>query len=163
VVKVPLIIFKPGQTEREDIHTLTSCIDLLPTLLNFTGHQVPTNLPGQILPGFGSTPIDHPRTIYALDARLNSKGNQIIDSTIMMRRGNYKLIRYSGYADRYRFYNQSDKLKLMQIKDDVYYEIFNVENDPEDLINLAEKPSPQMKALIDELTSFFKENIEYPQ
>ena len=48
MIKIPLIIFEPGQTERKDIDNLTSSIDLLPTLLQYAGQQIPTDLPGQI-------------------------------------------------------------------------------------------------------------------
>ena len=33
VIRVPLLIAKPGQREREDVYAPTSCVDLLPTLL----------------------------------------------------------------------------------------------------------------------------------
>ena len=54
LVKIPLIIFERGQSQRQDIHTITSCIDLLPTLLHYTDHQISSELPGKILPPFAA-------------------------------------------------------------------------------------------------------------
>ena len=102
VVKVPLIIFEPGQTERRDVHALTSCIDLLPTLLHYTDHEIPSSLPGQILPPFVEPDPEQSRRVFAMDSRLNREFSHITTATLMMRTGNFKVIRYSDYADNYR-------------------------------------------------------------
>jgi arylsulfatase A-like enzyme len=162
LVKIPLIIFEPGQTQRRDIHTPTSCVDLLPTLLDYTGHEIPDSLPGQILPPFGKPSSDQPRTIYAMDARLNSNYSHLNTATLMMRRDNLKVIRYSGYADYYRV-NKRKNLDLMQIKSEIYYEVFDLEHDPEELTNLAANPSPEIQTLIEELEQFYRENVEFPE
>jgi arylsulfatase A-like enzyme len=163
LVKVPLIIFEPGQTERRDIHDLTSCIDLLPTMLYFAGHDIPAELPGKILPAFNPEPIDPHRTIFAMDAQYDPKDNHLTMATLMMRRGDLKVIRYSNYAEAYRYYGRTDLLDAMQNKDPVYFEVFDLESDPEELNNLALSPSPEIALLIDELENFYRDNVEYPQ
>jgi arylsulfatase A-like enzyme len=162
VVKVPLIIFEPGQAERKDIHSHTSCIDLLPSLLHYSGHDIPVDLPGQLLPNFSTEPADQTRVIYAMDARKNYEQSHLTISTLMMRKNNYTVIRYSGYVEYYRYYGNTDKLKAMQNKDDTYFEVFDLENDPEELNNLALNPTPKIQLLIDEIEQYFRENIEYP-
>jgi arylsulfatase A-like enzyme len=163
VVKVPLIIFEPGQTERRDIHDLTSCIDLLPTLLHFTGHDIPAELPGQVLPAFNPDPIDPQRTIFAMGAQYEPNDNHLTMATLMMRRGNLKVIRYSNYAEAYRHHGRTDLLDAMQNKEPVFFEVYDLESDPEELHNLALSPFPEIELLIDELESFYRDNIEYPK
>jgi arylsulfatase A-like enzyme len=163
VAKVPLIIFEPGQTERRDIHDLTSCIDLLPSLLHYTGHEIPPNLPGQILPRFAEPVTERSRTIYAMDARQNRKQTHITKATLMMRRDSMKVVRYSGYGSISHYYEQTDNPEAMQNDSKTHFEVFDLDTDPEELYNLAEQPTPEIQALIDELEQFFRENIEYPQ
>lgn len=163
LVKIPLVIFEPGQTERQDIHSITSCIDVLPTLLNYTGQEIPSELPGQILPPFKEPPIESSRTIYALDTRLNHDPSHITVATLMMLRENFKVIRYSNYSDYYTLAGQNKKLAAMQIRDPIYYEIFDLDRDREELNNLALSPSLEHQVLIDEIEQFFRENVEYPQ
>ena len=162
MIKIPLIIFEPGQTERKDIDNLTSSIDLLPTLLQYAGQQIPTDLPGQILPGFNAEPADPTRSVFALDARQNPDNTHLSVATLMMRTDRYKVIRYSNYAKNYRDRGQTENLDAMQIKTDEYYEIFDLENDPEELVNLALGSEPEMNALIEEIEDFYRENVEYP-
>jgi arylsulfatase A-like enzyme len=160
--KIPLIFFEPGQTERKDIHTLTSCIDVLPTLLHYTNHKIPSSLPGDILPPFAEPSAKQNKRVFAMDARLNREYSHITTATLMMRKANMKVIRYSDYADNYRYYGHQDKLNTMQIKSEIYYEVYNLENDPDELINLALDPSAESQALIDELEQFYRQNVEYP-
>jgi len=51
ITKIPLIISTPGQRERYDIHTLTSNIDLSPTILKIAGQSTPEGYEGRLLPG----------------------------------------------------------------------------------------------------------------
>ncbi len=53
VIRVPLLISSPGQLERKDIHTLTSNVDILPTLAHISGLPVPDWAEGEVLPGLG--------------------------------------------------------------------------------------------------------------
>ena len=65
LIKVPLIIFEPGQTQRRDIRPY-QFIDLLPTLLDYTNHQIPSSLPGRILLPFSKKDPILRRQVYAL-------------------------------------------------------------------------------------------------
>ena len=46
VIHIPLLISAARQTERQDFHSLTSNIDLLQTLLNIAGKDIPSSLEG---------------------------------------------------------------------------------------------------------------------
>jgi arylsulfatase A-like enzyme len=118
VVKVPLIIHKPGQNERKDVFTPSSCIDLLPTFAHICDIPIPSWSEGEILSPFQEIASDSRNTIYIMDAKENPKSGPIKTSTIVMIEGQYKLIQYQGY----RGY------------DDVY-ELYDLINDPEELDN----------------------------
>jgi hypothetical protein len=51
----------------------------------------------------------------------------------------------------------------MQKDADPYFEAYNLEEDPEELTNLALAPSQEIQVLIDELEQFYRENVEFPQ
>ncbi len=53
VTHIPLLISAPKQQARSDFHSVTSNVDLLPTLLNIAGKEIPEWVEGKILPGFG--------------------------------------------------------------------------------------------------------------
>ena len=52
-VRVPLIISAPGQRQRQDVHALTSTVDLLPSLLQIAGKATPAWCEGEPLPYLG--------------------------------------------------------------------------------------------------------------
>ena len=54
IIKIPLLILKPGQTQSKVIEQPTNAVDLLPTLLSIAGNPIPSWCEGAILPGFDS-------------------------------------------------------------------------------------------------------------
>jgi arylsulfatase A-like enzyme len=123
----------PGQNQRYDFYAPTSCVDVLPTISKVTGNSVPEDIDGRVLPGFNDREADGERPIYALEAKLSSKQNPFHKYTLAMVKGRYKLIRYRGYE--------------AEMPDELY----NLENDPEELENLALALSPVSKEMGDEL------------
>jgi arylsulfatase A-like enzyme len=117
IVRVPLLISSPGQSQRVDIHTPTSSVDVLPTLLQESNHAIPNWCDGRILPGFIHDYRDC--DIYALDAKGNSVNQPIKRATFALVRGEYKLILYKGYPG----YNDA-------------FELYNVKSDPHELNDL---------------------------
>jgi arylsulfatase A-like enzyme len=133
LLRVPLLISMPGQNQRYDFYAPTSCVDVLPTISKVTGNSVPEDIDGRVLPGFNDREADGERPIYALEAKLSSKQNPFHKYTLAMVKGRYKLIRYRGYE--------------AEMPDELY----NLENDPEELENLALALSPVSKEMGDEL------------
>lgn len=133
VLQVPLIIHAPGQTKREDVFVPTSNIDILPTILSFAGKESPPELDGKVLPGFGSQ-ADEDRPIFSMVAVDNSAFGEIRKAVISMRKRAYKLIAYLGY----------DKMEPP-------FELYNLENDPDELDNLVSKDPGTLAAMKDEL------------
>lgn len=119
VIHVPLVICAPDQNERKDIHEYTSCVDLLPTLLHLTNQSIPAWIEGEVLPPFGTADSESDRPIYIVEAKSNPKFGPITKATLAIRRGPYKLVYYS-YEDY-----------------DGVIELFDIENDPEELNDLS--------------------------
>jgi len=132
VLQIPLIIHAPRQTKREDVFSLTSNIDVLPTILSIAGKNLPSDLDGKVLPGLGGQ-ADENRPIFSMIAEDNSAFAPIKKAIIAMRKRAYKLIAYLNYAVAEPF------------------ELYNLESDPEELNNLAEKDAPMLSAMKDEL------------
>ena len=119
LLRVPLLISLPKQAGRQDIYTPTSCIDLLPTILQITGEVVPDYIQGEVLPGFGIATRAAEPGVYAMEGKLSSKQDATRTCTLVMIKDRYKLIRYSGYES--------------ELEDELY----DIENDPEEMENLA--------------------------
>ena len=141
LLHIPLLIWRPGQTRRQDIHTLTSNIDLLPTIYQDCpgagpGVERRSGLSG---PGHAGDDVRERgagRSIYALEAGGASRNNPLRKATVVLIRDEYKLIYYTGYADI-----------------ETEYELYDVVNDPEELNDLYTPENPIAKEMIDELDS----------
>lgn len=130
LIRVPLLIFKPGQTRREDIHTPTSAVDLMPTLMHLMGKQPPEWSEGKVLPGFqDGEPA--PRNLFVMDAKDNPKNGPIRKGTIALIAEQYKLIHYIG-----------------QEKARAPYELYDLASDPEELRDLYTSHHPTARELI---------------
>lgn len=118
VVHVPLIISSPGQTSQMDVTSPTNSVDVLPTLLHLTGQKPPAWSEGQILPGLGGTD-DPERATFTIEAKSNPAFAPIKKATVAMRKGQYKLIYYTGYEtnDSFELYDHEKDLEEL---DDLY-------------------------------------------
>ncbi|MBL8103291.1 MAG: sulfatase-like hydrolase/transferase, partial [Anaerolineales bacterium] len=90
VIKVPLMVFVPGNELRRDFFTPSSNVDLLPTILNLAGMEIPASCEGKILPGLGGVE-DESRSIIAMEAKESSAFRPFTKATYSIIRGNYKL------------------------------------------------------------------------
>ncbi|MBI5840043.1 MAG: sulfatase-like hydrolase/transferase [Chloroflexi bacterium] len=140
LVNIPLLVSTPGQVEGKQIHTPTSSVDILPTILKAAGHEIPTWVEGQLLPEFGSTTAED-RPIYMMDAKSGSSFGKFSTATFAMRKGKYKIILYRGY----KAYEEDA------------FEVYNLENDPEELDDLVLKNDPVVVELKSELLKKFDE------
>ena len=122
IIKVPLIIFDPENDGRKDIYSPTSAVDLLPTLLKMNGKDIPESIEGEILPPYNPENKNSQRSIFAVDERDNDEKRQLNRATVMMLKGRYKLIYYIGYEE---------------LQDEnQFFELYDLENDPEEIVNL---------------------------
>lgn len=116
IIRVPLLISIPNQTSRHDIYSPTSCVDLLPTLLNLTGRLIPEWCEGQVLPPFSQQVDRSDRSLFVVEAKENAKMQPLQKATFAMIKGDYKLIYYRGYEGY-----------------DNVFELYNLRQDPEEL------------------------------
>ena len=142
LVHVPLLISSPGQVDRQDVHIPTSSVDLLPTLAVASGVEAPPWTEGKVLPGFGGT--DEPeRSIFMMEAKHNRPLQPLTNASFAIRKGRYKLIYDIGFRKRER-------------KGAPAVEMYDIENDPEELNDLYSKSLPLAQELRTELLSKIK-------
>lgn len=119
LIRIPLVVAKPAQRVRRDVYAPTSCVDILPTLLRVAGIQRPEWCEGELLPSVGDQEAAADRAVYCVDAKGSSRFGPLAKRTVSLIRDHYKLIHYLGYAEY----------------DDVY-EMYDLNNDPQELRNI---------------------------
>ncbi len=124
VVRVPLLIFEPGVQTGRDVYAHTSAIDLMPTLLHVTGHEIPAWAEGSILPPYASAPGSGTSGVMAVQARYNDPALPLTEASVMLVQDNYKLVYYTGYKEL-----SGDKERFL---------LFDVQADPEELNELSQ-------------------------
>jgi arylsulfatase A-like enzyme len=115
LLNIPLLISAPGQKERRDVHSLTSTVDLLPTMLHLAGQLIPDWAVGRLLPGLGRPGADDEqdpnRRIYSVEAKANPAYQPLRKASTAVLQERYKLTHYVGYRygkDVYEFYDLKD-------------------------------------------------------
>ncbi|MCB8944508.1 MAG: sulfatase-like hydrolase/transferase [Ardenticatenaceae bacterium] len=133
LLHVPLLISHPGQQRREDVYALTSAVDLMPTILHFAGQAFPQWSEGELLPPFNPNPTAD-RSVFALEAKNSFKFRPLLAGTMALIKWPYKLIRYFGFRD------------FSEV-----YELYHLENDPEELIDLSQSEQRRLRQMRDEM------------
>lgn len=139
LLRVPLLISLPAQQTRLDVHTPTSQVDLMPTLLHLMGQNKPPWCEGELLPPFGA-PQDQ-RPLYAMVNRDAAQTNLLAKGTYALVRYPYKLIHYRGYVD---YPGDHD-------------ELYQVEDDPEELQDRSQSDAALRRELRQELEAKLQE------
>lgn len=134
LTRIPLVIFSPGQRERVDVDVPTSCVDLLPTLCHVTDLPAPGWSEGRVLPTFSENSPADDRSVFTMDGKTNARMAPFTRGTVSMVKGPYKLIHYFGYDDYASV-----------------YELYDLENDPEELEDLYETHGSLASELSQEL------------
>jgi arylsulfatase A-like enzyme len=129
VLNIPMIIRAPGQSARKDVFSPTSIVDLLPTLLHLAGQEIPAEIDGKLLPGFGGFE-ENDRPIFAVYGVDNPAFTPLKKCVVAMRKGAYKLLVYLGYENF-----------------DQVFELYNLSEDPEELVDLSAKEVTVLSAL----------------
>jgi arylsulfatase A-like enzyme len=134
VVRVPLLIFEPGRKTAAHIHTPTSAVDLLPTLLHVTGQKAADWTEGLILPPYAD-PIPG-RSLYSMRSTKTEPNDPMSQVSAILVKEKYKLHYYFGYKDR-------DVDEMIQL--------YDIEADPEELNDLAVSRKDVADALLAEM------------
>jgi arylsulfatase A-like enzyme len=143
VVRVPLLIFEPGRTSRQDVYANTSAVDVLPTMLHVTGNEAAAWSEGQVLPPFAPQEPDPGRSVYAVQAEKSEQFRALTAATLTVRKGDFKLLYFFGY----------DELGA----DGERIELYNIQDDPEELNDLFATEQEIGLELLDELKAKLKE------
>jgi len=136
VVRIPLVIFEPSREVGMDVHTVTSAVDVLPTLTHLTGERMPDWTEGIILPPFASTDQIPDRNVYLLRANNNDQYAPVTMASTMLIRENYKLHYYFGYPE---------------VSADGLVRLFDIESDPEEMVDLSQSKTGVASELLNEL------------
>lgn len=134
VVHIPLIVSRPGQKTREDIHTFTSSVDILPTVAHLTGNPLPTWAEGKLLPGLGGL-HDEARSVFSMDAKTNSSFAPLVNFSISITRNHHRLIYYCYPNRNYK-----------------KFEFYDLNADPEELNDLYPSNPALSMEMKDELS-----------
>lgn len=135
-VRVPLMIFEPGRTSRTDIRSLTSAEDVLPTLVELAGGASTDWAEGTPLPPFFGDHADPGRSLYVVQASETPPAGAIKRGSIALVKDNYKLIYYLGYAE---------------LSGKEHFELYDIQNDPEELQDLYQSQQATGDVLLGEL------------
>jgi arylsulfatase A-like enzyme len=104
------------------VYSKTSAIDVLPTLLQMNGKDIPDWVEGAVLPPYAQTSPDPDRRLYAMVAKDNDPKAPLEHASIMYLKGQYKLTHYFGYG---RLERGGERVEL-----------YDIEADPEELDDL---------------------------
>jgi len=143
LIHIPLIIFEPGRSARQDIYAPTSAIDLLPTLLHVTGHTPTGWGDGIVMPPFAPVEQVIKRSVYAIEARTNEQYAPLTIATLALMKEGYKLMFSFGFD------------QLASAKERM--ELFDIHRDPEELNDLYSLKRETAADLLNELKTKLKE------
>ena len=134
LVHIPLLVSRPGQEQRVDVSKLTSSVDLLPTLLEIAGLPRPDWLEGEALPKTEQQG-NAERRIFVVEAKENPQNAPLRTASLVLLAWPYKLMHTFGYSN---CPNEA-------------YELYHLEDDPEELHNLYDPADAISAALAREL------------
>jgi len=141
LMNVPLIVQWPGHIKPGSVHEgLASHIDLLPTLLELAGRDIPEGLDGKSMADVLTGDADMARDRVFCD--VNNNG-------LMMREGRWKFVLNAALSDG-EFVRKID-------------ELYDLESDPHEITNLALEPEHQerVEAMRQRIFEWLDE-VEYP-
>ena len=133
VIRVPLMIFEPRRNTRLDVHTLTSAVDVLPTLLHVTGQSPALWTEGSVLPPYSPNTEE---SIFVLEAKKNKKYAPLTIATTALVKGQYKLMYFFGYDEL----DGGERIEL-----------YDIEADPEEMTDLYSTKRETVDAMLHEL------------
>ena len=119
VIHVPLIVLQPGQTLRKDVHTMTSSVDLLPTIAHLTGNPIPEWSEGRLLPELGGT-SDEKRSHFSMDAKYGSSFGPLVNYSMSLTRDGHRLVYYCYPKDEHKKFEFYDIQADVEEMNDLY-------------------------------------------
>jgi len=118
--RVPLIVRDPRHPEPAIIHTPHSLVDLMPTLCEWMSVEPPPGIDGESLVPFLERRATEPKPVKVDCYTFWSQEQHGLSSNRMVRQGPWKLCYYGAYDS---------------------FELYNLDEDPEEMINRADDPA----------------------
>lgn len=134
LVRIPLLIFEPGNSTRRDVYAPTSATDILPTLAYLNGLPLPNWTEGQILPPYGQHAEN--RSIYSVYSKYTGTDQPMEHGSVTLVKGRYKLHYYFGYSE---FSGQD------------YVLLYDIQSDPEEMNDLSASQSDVLEEMLREV------------
>ncbi|WP_247235545.1 sulfatase [Telluribacter sp. SYSU D00476] len=131
-VRVPAVFWAPGKIKPAVVSNMGSTLDLLPTISKLAGATLPTD---RVYDGYDLTTLLH--------GKGGNPRNEMIfyhsTSIFAARKGDYKLYFYSNDPKGY-----PQKLEKLE-----KYQLFNLQHDPSERYNVADKNPQIIKEIVD--------------
>jgi choline-sulfatase len=115
---IPLLLKGRDIPAGGTVETPVSLVDFHPTILQAVGMTPDNSLPGRSLLDIANAPYDPERVVFS-----EYHGAGATSAAYMLRQGRYKYVHYTGYPG----------------------ELFDLEADPEELVNLIDTPEQQAR------------------
>lgn len=132
-LKVPLIISIPGEPKGKKVHNIVGTIDILPTVCGLLHIPLPQNIQGRNLSPFITGADSFQQQKYYSESLLSTK---------------WKISPLFSLT--------TDKWKYIQAPKP---ELYNLENDPGEIVNSLDQQNSRARIMKDELRTIFEENI----
>ena len=163
-VRVPLMIRLPGQTEGRTIANPISQIDLVPTLLDLLGQPVPEKLQGKSRRDTLESGVEPTDNVFAeLDALVRDEeklGGDYAFSQVAQQ--HTEETAKAALAEVLRIVITPDGWKLSHSPNG-HHELYNLNDDPYELHNLASQEPDRVAALTDQIRAWQQETGDQQQ
>jgi len=140
VMRIPLLIkFPKNAYAGKRLDSFVESIDVMPTLLDMLGINIPSNVHGKsLIPYIQGDVKDHKEEVYA-QYYCGSLQNE---PALMVRDKKWKLTYYPEGNDLENYLLNDHHLKMTEFfeKETVLGELYNMEDDPNEINNLFEDP-----------------------
>lgn len=158
LIQVPLSIKLPGQTKGKIIKDPVSSLDLVPTILNYTGVNLNNfNFCGENLLN-GEEPREKETlplaSLYRGYFNFSPKAKNIPSAVLM----NKKPLRYHlRVLHKHAMVDKNNEWKMIYTLKPEYFELYNLKTDPKEKHNLADKHPEILKVLLSKLEDQLKQ------
>lgn len=162
-IRVPMIISYPGHIKQNTtFNYMVSALDIMPTILEYAGVQIPTNLDGKSL-------------VKRLEGRIQKASHEILfwDDGVnyAVRKGPWKLLVMKrlrpGFTKNKNYFEYYKLVNGKAVRDKAYYnplgiQLYNIEKDLSENQNLAEQ-FPEIVKELEELYTNWRSNMVPPR
>lgn len=138
-VRVPMIIRIPGMKQNVRINVNVSLVDIMPTIMELAGIDIPAGLPGKSLMGNINGVVDNDRVVFS---EYHAQG--MLNAGFMVKKGDYKYNYYVDYQPQL-FNIKDDAGEFCDLAKDREYQVI-LEDMHKELIKIVDPEEVDRKA-----------------